>query len=141
MILARPTTLLHVEDQDLFHHAVEEGLEDAGVSVTLWRARDGTEALSILQDPALPFPDLILLDLFMHSMDGFEFLQRRMGLESFAAKVPVVILTTSRDEADMARARSLGVEPKAFFQKPIRYEELVGLLRQLGHLLAHPVEE
>ena len=135
MIITRPSTILHVEDEDLFHLAVVEGLEDAQVSVNLHRAREGGEALHFLSNPAMPTLDLILLDLFMYPMGGVEFLRQRQSLGPCIQKVPIVILTTSTDARDQILAQNLGIEKNAFLEKPVQYDDLVSILAKLGHMI------
>ena len=134
--MARRSIVLHVEDQDLFHLAVEEGLEDAGVVVDLCRAHDGATAVQYLLDPSKSWPDLILLDLIMFPQDGFWFLEEvSTWAPPLRDRLKVAVLTTSADEADQLKSASYLVQPVAVFQKPLLFEDLVGILEQLGHFI------
>lgn len=95
-----------IEDDPLLHTLLADKmkqLRDKGVEVMpVMRAEEG------LEEAKKSHPDLILLDLILPTMNGFEFLEhlrKEPGLE----KTPVVILSNLSDESDKERARSLGV--------------------------------
>jgi len=105
--------------------------------VALPAVSDGQEALDYLagQPPyddrdAHPYPSLILLDLMMPRVDGFEVLARLQGPE-WERRVPIVVLTTSLNPVDEARARALGADD--FFTKPAGLDALNSLLSDLLH--------
>lgn len=87
-------------------------------------ARNGQEALDFLGDSSRPSIDLILLDINMPVMNGFEFLRRYR--ESGGDK-PVIICSTSDDPSDQRRARSLGAS--AYVTKPVRLANLEPAIR------------
>lgn len=110
---ARPHTILVVEDNPdhalLVRIAVQRSVPDVEVRVV----GDGVEAISYLEGvgaygdrEACPYPDLVMLDLVMPRLDGFGVLEwvRRRKL----AGPPVVVLTSSLNPQDEARARRLG---------------------------------
>jgi len=74
-------------------------------------------------------PAVVLLDLKMPRVDGLEAL-RQIRADPTFAKLPVVILTSSREEADLVRSYALGVN--AYVVKPVDFEEFVGAVTQLG---------
>ncbi len=98
--------VLIVEDDSLLHGLLVKNLtalETKGVVIDA--AVDGNDALKKAQDA---HPDLIILDLVLPTMSGFEFLEKarqEKGLE----KTPVLLLTNLNTDADRERARSLGV--------------------------------
>jgi CheY-like chemotaxis protein len=97
--------------------------------------RDGAEAWEYLsctgafanRPPAAPA--FVLLDLKMPKMDGLEVL-RRMRSDPALRTVPVVILTSSREERDIVESYDLGVN--AYVVKPVGFEEFVSVVGHLG---------
>ena len=109
-------------------------------------ARDGEEALKILFNPQKNFPrqkrpDLILLDLKLPKVDGLEVLQQIKG-DPRTQPIPVVILTTSKEEADLMKSYKLGVN--SYIRKPVDFDKFVEVVKQLGlywSLLNEPPSE
>ena len=108
------TTVLIVDDHQSFRRAVRLVLEYEGYEV-VGEAADGEEALRVAGDTA---PNVVLLDVNMPGMDGFEVAERLSSDES----APAVILTSSRDGADFdQRIRASGARgfiPKAEISGP-----------------------
>jgi CheY-like chemotaxis protein len=96
---------------------------------------DGAELLEFLRhsgsytDTNTPRPDLILLDLNMPKVDGREALTALKN-DPKLRSIPVVILTTSRAEEDVARSYDLGAN--SFISKPVTFAGLVEVMRELG---------
>jgi two-component system response regulator len=98
--------------------------------------RDGAEALSFLfcteqyagRDQSL-LPHLILLDLKLPKIDGLEVL-RRIRADPRTKVIPVVVLTSSKEEQDLLNSYSLGAN--SYVQKPVDFTEFVGAVTQLG---------
>ena len=94
-------------------------------------AGGGQQALDLLAQ--LPTqPDMILLDLNMPMMTGFEVLQQLKQSSAYAS-IPVVILTTSGDSADQLRARQLGATD--FMTKPTTYDGLNAIAERIRLVL------
>ncbi|MEI9941759.1 MAG: response regulator [Pseudomonadota bacterium] len=98
---------------------------------------DGQQALDYLQregrhsDPQTsPRPDLVLLDLRLPRVDGFEVLRRMKATED-VSHIPVVVLTTSEAESDIAAAYDNGA--CSYLVKPGEFEAYVDLMRSFGH--------
>ncbi len=87
-------------------------------------AFNGEEALEKVSRQA---PDLILLDLMMPGMDGFETL-RRLKADASTARIPVIILTARKEEEDRRRALTLGAVE--YITKPFRAVEVVDKVRR-----------
>ena len=99
-------------------------------------ARDGVEAVDYLfgtdahagRDLSI-MPPVILLDLKLPKMDGFEVLER-FRYSEFTRYLPVVILTTSSEDQDRIRGHDLGAN--SFVRKPVEFDKFIEALRQLG---------
>jgi CheY-like chemotaxis protein len=91
-------------------------------------AKDGEEALSKLLSSAPP-PQLVLLDLKLPKVDGLEVL-RRIRKDEKLRMLPVVILTSSREEKDLIEGYSLGAN--SYVQKPVDFEQFLEATRQLS---------
>lgn len=98
-------------------------------------ATDGREAMRLLEERAgiadVPQIDLMLLDINMPIMDGFEVL-RALSADIRLNQIPVCILSTSGDESDRQRARNLGA--RAYMVKPPTLQQLEEALEDVEHL-------
>lgn len=120
--LARRRILI-VDDQPSIRDVLEVALCEAGA--TVWHAEDGNAALASLQSG---LPDLILLDLAMPGMNGWQVIDRLADLPH-AAAIPVVLQTSAADFPSFDRARRRGVA--AFISKPFRLNEVVETCRRV----------
>jgi two-component system response regulator len=104
--------------------------EEAGVQGRVQVARDGVEALELLLGPgAGPLPVVVLLDLNLPRLHGLVVLER-LRAHPRTELLPVVVLTTSTEEQD--RLGSYRGRANSYVRKPVRYEDFVEALRQLG---------
>jgi two-component system, response regulator len=99
-------------------------------------ARDGSEALDYLFGTGIHagrdlsvMPQIILLDLKLPKVDGFEVLNRVRASE-MTKFLPVVILTTSNEDQD--RIRGYGLGANSFVRKPVEFDKFIEAVRQLG---------
>lgn len=118
-------------DQELTRRALEEGKIRNDLRVV----EDGEEALAYLyrrgkyKDPATsPRPDLLLLDLNLPRVDGRQVLEK-VRSDSNLRPMPVVVLTTSRQEEDILRSYELGCN--SFITKPADMDQFTRLIRTL----------
>ena len=102
-------------------------------------ARDGVEALELLQRPA-PLPKVVLLDLKLPKLNGLEVL-RRLKSDERTRRIPVVVLTSSHEEPDVEESYRLGVN--SYIVKPVDFESFASAVAEVGLywlLLNHPPE-
>jgi CheY-like chemotaxis protein len=133
MTLIKPILLVedNLHDIELTITALEQNKVSNPVVVT----RHGGEALDYLhrrgnfQDRAPGHPIVIFLDLKMPKMDGLELLQHIKG-DAGLKTVPVVMLTSSREESDLIKSYQLGVN--AYVVKPVKFDQFIEAIRQLG---------
>ncbi len=116
---ARPMNLLIVEDEQRMVELLRRGLGEEGHAVMT--APDGAEALELARTYQF---DVILLDVMMPKLDGFQMMQR---LRSEKIKTPVLILTAKDTVPDVVRGLDLGADD--YMIKPFSFDELVARLR------------
>lgn len=130
--LPRPVEILLVEDSPGDVKLTEEALRDAEVPNRLHVARDGEEAMRFLRQQGefadRPRPDLILLDLNMPRMDGREVLSA-IKADPELRRIPVIILTTSQSEDDIAEAYNLAAN--CYVAKPVDLDEFLDVVRAI----------
>jgi two-component system, chemotaxis family, chemotaxis protein CheY len=113
--------LLLIEDDESMHEVLRALLESEGYEVI--GAADGHEALDRLRGGAAP--SLIVLDLMLPRMDGFEFRARQRANPAWA-DIPVVVYSGMDRLADRVRV----LEPSAWFPKPVDPESLLGAIEK-----------
>lgn len=139
-----PMTILYAEDDPDDRMLTADALRESRVSNRLQMVEDGAEVLAYLRregrwaDEALsPRPGIILLDLNMPRMDGREALAAIKADARFSS-IPVVILTTSRAEADVIRSYEIGAN--SYIAKPVTFDGLVQIMNDLGRYWFEVVE-
>lgn len=114
-------TVLVVEDDPVCAFLAEKVLKVIGLDKQLYTANNGKDALEIFNRcfcGQIGVPDLILLDLNMPIMDGFQFIQAYKKLQfPHKDKVLIVVTTSSVDERHIEKAKELGI--KYYLEKPI----------------------
>ena len=128
--------ILLVEDRQDDILLVRRAFRKAGVRNPIEAVPDGEEAMAYLlgigqyADRArFPFPSLVLLDLKMMKMNGFETLRWIRSLPAFKS-LRVIVLTSSEDIFDVNKAYELGAN--SFLVKPFEFEEFTALARTLA---------
>jgi two-component system, response regulator len=125
--VSEPVILL-VEDSEDDIELTLRALRRNAIRSRVEVARDGAAALEYLQRDA-PLPAVVLLDLNLPRISGLEVLER-LRAHPRTRLLPVVILTSSREQADLARGYSLGAN--SYVQKPVDYDAFLEAARQLG---------
>lgn len=125
-----PILLAEDDENDIF--LMGRAFDRARIPNRLFVVRNGQEAIDYLsgngqynQREKFPLPGLMLLDLKMPSVDGFDFLKWLRNHDQFN-KLPLVVLTSSKLQADIDQSRQLGVFD--YRVKPQSFEDLVRLL-------------
>ncbi|MEB3342031.1 response regulator [Okeania sp.] len=136
--------ILIAEDDEDDRLLAIEAFEESQLLNELYIVKDGEELLDFLyhrgayQDPkSSPRPGLILLDLNMPKKDGREAL-KEIKSDSNLCSIPIVILTTSKAEEDIYRSYLLG--GNSFIVKPVTFERLIEMMKQLGNYWFEIVE-
>jgi CheY-like chemotaxis protein len=110
-----------VEDDPAIQESLRMAIELEGYNVYLANnGREGLKVLSTLVDPCI-----ILLDLMMPVMDGFEFLAARKQ-DSVLSKVPVAVVTAFLDKAK-------GLDAQGFVKKPVNLDDLFDFIKKYCH--------
>jgi two-component system alkaline phosphatase synthesis response regulator PhoP len=125
--------ILVVDDEVYIAHILEFSLGMEGYEVIT--ATSGQEALAQADREN---PDLIVLDILMPDMDGYE-VCRRLRADERYAETPIILLTAKHGEEDRARGLQLGAS--AYITKPFRPVELIDRIRSLLGLLPKPGEK
>ena len=127
------TTLLIAEDDDAHAVLIRSNLRRAGLTNRTLRFRDGQEVLEFLGDEGLvPGSYLLLLDIRMPRVDGVEVL-RTLKQSPVLRRIPVVMVTTTDDPAEVERCHDLGCS--SYITKPVEYDKFVEAIRVLGLFL------
>jgi CheY-like chemotaxis protein len=121
----RPIEVLLVEDNPGDVRLTAEALKDGCVRSVLRVVGDGIEALAYLRKRGERRPDIILLDLNLPRMSGREVLAEIKADEDLQA-IPVVVLTTSQADADVAQCYAL--HANCYVAKPVEYEAFVRVI-------------
>jgi CheY-like chemotaxis protein len=129
-------TILLVEDNADDEELTIRALKKNNVKNDLVIARDGVEALDYLFGTGAHagrnttvLPGLVLLDLKLPKIDGLEVL-RRIRADARTRRVPVTVLTSSKEEQDLIRSYDLGAN--SYIRKPVDFNQFTDAVRQLG---------
>ncbi|BDF95280.1 MULTISPECIES: response regulator [Pseudoalteromonas] len=140
----KPITILMADDDEDDRLLTQDALTESRVLNELHFVEDGVELLEYLERKgkfedrdSSPRPSLILLDLNMPRMDGREALQAIKANPNLKG-IPVVILTTSKQEEDMVKGYDLGAA--SYITKPVTFDGLVDLMKTLGKYWVEFVE-
>jgi two-component system response regulator len=135
----RIRTILLAEDSPADAEMALDALREANLVNPVVHVEDGVEAMEYLlrrgswSDRPEGNPAVLLLDIKMPRMDGLEVLQR-MREDEALKRVPVVMLTSSKEESDLARSWDLGVN--AYVVKPVDVDQFFAAVKTLGQFWA-----
>jgi len=114
--------ILIIEDNDDDVLMIKRGFKKGKIGNNTHRVTNGKEALEFLMNTDVSEIQLILLDLNMEVMNGFEFLQKRAHLEDIS-RIPVVVLTSSARHEDIEKAYKLGAN--SYVEKPLNPNKFI----------------
>jgi len=134
---ANHVEILLVEDNLDHVELALHALEEYNVANHVHVARDGEEALDFLfgrgaydnRDAVIDAPRVVLLDLKLPRVDGLEVL-RTIKQDGRTQRIPVVVLTSSREEQDIVASYRLGVN--SYIVKPVDFEQFTESMREIG---------
>lgn len=123
--------ILLVEDNRGDEALTLRALKKNNVANEVVIARDGAQALSLLHgaDARAALPSIVLLDLKLPKVDGLEVL-RAIRADARTALIPVVILTSSKEEQDLIAGYKLGAN--SYIRKPVDFKQFVEAVKHLG---------
>lgn len=127
--MSSPDPILLVEDNPDDRDLTLMAFQDSNVANRIDVARDGQEAIEYLADTSRPLPALVLLDLKLPKVMGLDVL-KRVREDPRTQLVPIVVLTSSKEESDRYRSYLSGVN--AYVQKPVDFDEFAAAVRELG---------
>ncbi|MPM97728.1 Response regulator rcp1 [bioreactor metagenome] len=131
-IAAKPIEILLVEDSKGDVGLIEEVFEDAKIRNNLRVVEDGEEAILYLrgegQFSGVLRPDIILLDLNLPKKDGREVLEEIKNDDDLK-NIPVVVLTTSKAEADILKSYNL--HANAYVTKPVDFDQFIKVIKSI----------
>ena len=130
--LGKPIEILLVEDNLGDARLALEALKDSKIRNSLSHVKDGVEALAFLrrqgEHAGAPHPDLVLLDLNLPRKDGREVLAE-MKEDPELKRIPVVVLTISKDEEDVLKSYDL--HANCFVTKPLDLNQFLKVIRSI----------
>ena len=132
-------TILLAEDSLADAEMAIDALREANLANPIVHVEDGVEAMEYLHrkgrfaDRSEEEPAVLLLDIKMPRMDGLEVLQRIRADERLR-RMPVVILSSAREESDLVRSWNLGVN--AYVVKPVDIDQFFAAVKTLGKFWA-----
>jgi len=133
--MKEPGTILYAEDDERDIELTMEALGEHNLANSVKVVRDGEEALDWLyrrgayEGRVGEDPVLILLDIKMPKVDGLQVL-RQIRSDARLKTIPVVMLTSSREERDLLESYQLGVN--AYVVKPVEFEKFLEAVKEIG---------
>ena len=128
--------ILLVEDNDQDAELTIRGLKKQNMANHLHRVEDGQQALHFLfatgpyaDRKIAQVPRVVLLDLKLPKVDGLEVL-RRVKSDERTKMIPVVVMTSSKEDRDMVESYKLGVN--SYITKPVEFEKFIEAVKQFG---------
>lgn len=135
---SHPVTLLLVEDDPAHADLITTNLRKGGIYNDVVHVSDGEQTFDFLYSrrgyagQVRPDSLVILLDLYLPKVDGFEVLQA-VKADMTLKTTPVIVLTSSEDPEEIERCYALGCN--LFIPKPVEFENFASVMRELGLLM------
>jgi CheY-like chemotaxis protein len=133
--MEKPAHILLVEDSRMDIELTLDAFREARLSNTIYVVQNGQEALDYLFGRGMyadrqlyPIPNIILLDIKLPGIDGFEVL-RQVKSAPLLKRLPVIILTSSKEEGD--RALSYDIGANSYLVKPVSFEGFMHVVQQI----------
>jgi CheY-like chemotaxis protein len=126
-------TILLAEDDPGHARLIEKNLRRANITNAIVNVTDGQQAIDYLFSNGRAQSLLVLLDLNMPVLDGYQVLER-MKADERTKHIPVIILTTTNDTREISRCYELGCN--VYITKPVNYEQFSDAIRKLGLFMA-----
>ena len=134
--MAKPASILLVEDNPMDVELIIDAFKEARLANKIQVAKGGKEAIEFLfgegeyaDRKQHPLPDIVLLDLKMPGIDGHEVLRRIKSTEKLK-RLPVIILTSSRDEGDRAMSYDNGAN--SYLVKPVSFDDFLKVVKTVS---------
>ncbi len=134
--MTKSATILLVEDNAMDVELIIDAFKEARLGNKIQVARNGKEALEFLfgkgkyaDRKQYPLPDIVLLDLKMPGIDGHEVLKRIKVAEKLK-RLPVIILTSSRDEGDRIMSYDNGAN--SYLVKPVSFDAFLEVVKKVS---------
>ena len=134
--MIKPASILLVEDNPMDVELIVDAFKEARLNNKIQTVENGKKALEFLFGEGIyadrkqyPLPDIILLDLKMPGTDGHEVLRRVKATDKLK-RLPVIILTSSRDEGDRAMSYDNGAN--SYLVKPVSFDAFLKVVRQVS---------
>jgi len=134
--MVKPATILLVEDNPMDVELILDAFKEARLGNSVKVAKNGEEALAYLNGEGqyadrgqFPLPDMVLLDLKMPGIDGHEVL-RRVKETDRLKRLPIIILTSSRDEGDRAISYDNGAN--SYLLKPVSFIDFLDVVKKIS---------
>lgn len=136
--LPKPVTILLIEDDPGHARLIEKNLRRARLNNSIITKTDGQQAVDYLfethaNEGQAALPILVLLDLNLPMLDGYQVLER-IKKDDRTRHIPVIILTTTDDTAEINRCYELGCS--VYITKPVDYDQFSEAIRKLGLFLS-----
>ncbi|HYF69569.1 MAG TPA: response regulator [Ohtaekwangia sp.] len=118
--------ILLVDDDSIANFLIEKIVQSTGLAQNIFKALNGKEALKFFNQEVVQ-PDVVLLDLNMPIMNGFEFIQafNLLNIEN-KNNILIILVTSSSNPSDMERAKDLGI--RYYLTKPISAESIKSII-------------
>jgi CheY-like chemotaxis protein len=124
--------LLIIEDNDGDVYLLRETLREAHIVCDLMHIRDGATAVDVIEHCAIPYPDLILVDLNLPGRSGADIVQALMS-SPYASHSAIAVLTSSDTASDKQKLKDLGLQH--YLVKPFDLDELPIMGQRIKQLL------